>query len=186
MGVTASQLIMGPGALYSGAFGATEPADTAIATAPSSATFTDVGGTLGGVKLKIEQKFKELEVDQIVDNVGRRLTMREMTISTEMAEPTLENLVLAANGSGSITSGSGFKSFVPANDSSATQPSYRCFIFDGFAASGGVRRVIARRCLSTSNVEFEYSKDKQTTFKVEFSCHYVSPSIAPYKVIDQA
>jgi hypothetical protein len=134
MGVTASQLIMGPGALYSGAFGATEPADTAIATAPSSATFTDVGGTLGGVKLKIEQKFKELEVDQIVDNVGRRLTMREMTISTEMAEPTLENLVLAANGS----------------------------------------------------VEFEYSKDKQTTFKVEFSCHYVSPSIAPYKVIDQA
>jgi hypothetical protein len=177
---------MGPGVLYSAAFGATEPASTAIGSPPSSSVFTDVGGTMGGVQLKIDQNFKELEVDQIVDIPGRRLTKREMTIATSMAEPTLENLVVAANGAGSITTGSGFKSFEPSNDTSATQPTYRCLLFDGIAPSGGTRRVIARRCLSTSGVEFEYSKDKQTVVKVEFSAHYVSPSIPAYKLIDAA
>lgn len=185
MGVTASNLLMGPGTLYSGAFGATEPADTAVGSAPDSAVWTDVGGTQDGVTITINQEFTELEVDQIVDVVGRRLTKRDMTIATNMAEVTLENLSFASNGAATISTGTGFKALEPGNDTSATQPDYRALVFDGFAPGGGQRRVIARRVLSTDNAEFAYSKSDQTVLTVTFSAHYVSPSIAPYKIVDE-
>lgn len=177
---------MGPGTLFNGAFGATEPADTAVATAPNGAVWSDVGGTQDGVTLTINQEFKELEVDQIVDVPGRRLTKRDMVIKTNLAEPTLENLAFASNGAAQITTGTGFKSLEPANDTSATQPNYRALLFDGIAPGGGNRRVIARRCLSTDNVEMAYKKDSQTVFSVAWSAHFVSNSIPAYKIIDES
>ncbi len=59
MGVTASNLILGPARLYIGAFGGAEPADSAVTpngvtTPPSSAVWTDVGGTDGGVTYGVE------------------------------------------------------------------------------------------------------------------------------------
>lgn len=184
MSVSVSSLVMGPGVLYSGAFGATEPADTAVATVPSSGVWTDVGGTMGGVELTIDQKFKELEVDQVVDIPGQRLVSRTMMLKTSMAEPTLENLSFSSNASASITTGTGFKALEPSNTNSATQPTYRALIFDGFAPGGGNRRVIARRCLNTSGVKFAYKKDSQTVFDVEFTAHFVSASIPAYKIVD--
>lgn len=176
---------MGPGTLYSGAFGAAEPADTAVASAPNGAVWTDVGGTKDGVTLTINQEFTELEVDQVVDVVGRRLTKRDMQLKTNMAEVTLENLAFASNGAATITTGAGFKALEPANDTSATQPDYRALLFDGFAPGGGNRRVIARRTLSTDNAEFAYSKGDQTVLSVTWSAHYVSNSVRPYKIIDE-
>jgi hypothetical protein len=58
-------------------------------------------------------------------------------------------------------------------------------IFDGYAPAGFRRRVIARKVLSTNNVAFEYSKKNQTELTVEFSCHYVSSTVKPWKVVDQ-
>lgn len=183
--VSTSNLLLGPGTLYYGDFGATEPADTAVATAPDSGDWTDVGGTNDGVTLSIEQEYTELTVDQIVDRVGSRLTNRTMTVATNLAEPTLENLSLVVNGGGTVSSGSGYKSFSPANDTSATQPTYCALIFDGIAPGGGIRRVFGRRMLSTENVEFAYSKEDQTVFSVTFTAHYVSNSITPFKIVDE-
>lgn len=185
MGVTVSNLTMGPGTLNFGDFGATEPADTAVATPPSGADWTDIGGTQDGVTLTINQEFKELEVDQVVDVPGRRLTKRDMQIKTNLAEPTLENLAFVSNASATISTGTGYKSLEPSNDTSATQPTYKALLFDGIAPGGGNRRVIVRRTLSTDNAEFAYKKDSQTVFTATFSAHYVSPSIAPYKIIDE-
>lgn len=185
MAVTASSLTMGPGTLYHGAFGATEPADTAVASAPNGAIWTDVGGTMDGVTLTINQEFAELTVDQIVDVAGRRLTKRDLTLATNLAEPTLENLSLVSNASATIATGSGFKSLEPSNDTSATQPTYKALLFDGIAPGGGNRRVIGRKMLSTDNAEFAYTKDSQTVFTVTFSAHFVSSVIPPYKVIDE-
>lgn len=141
---------------------------------------------MDGVTLTINQEFTELAVDQIVDVPGRRLTKRDMTIGTNLAEPTLENLSLATNGGGTITTGTGFKSLEPSNDTSATQPSYVAGLFDGIAPGGGTRRVIVRKMLSTDNVEFAYTKDAQTVFTVLFSAHYVSSSIPAYKLVDES
>jgi hypothetical protein len=182
MTVTAANLIMGPGVFYFGDFGATEPTDANVGSAPG-AGWNDAGGTLGGVVLNILQEYKELEVDQIVDPVGSRLIKRVMTLATQLAEATIENLARSLNNV-VPTPGAGFTAFEPPNDNSATQPLYRAFIFDGWAPGSFRRRVIGRRILNVSSTESPYSKDGQTIFKVEFKCHYVSDAIKPFKVVD--
>ena len=189
MAVNVTNLTMGPGEVYWGAFGASEPADTDVSNripnTSVSADWTDLGGTNGGVTLELELDYTELEVDQVVDIVGRRLTKREMKVNTSLAETTLENLVLANNG-GTVTTGAGFKTFTPKMDTSAATPEYIALIFDGVNGDSSLRRrVIARRVLSVAGIGQEYSKDSQTLFPVEFSCHYVSEAITPFKYIDE-
>lgn len=185
MAVTATNLTQGPATLYTGAFGATEPADTVVNTTPPSSSWTDVGGTNDGVKLSIDQTYTELEVDQIVDRVGSRLTKRDFMVETTFAEPTLANLSLAMNG-GTSASGSGYSSFEPSYASSATQPTYKALLFDGWAPGGAYnRRVIVRKALSTDATELAYTKDKMTVYGVKFAGHYVSASIAPIHIVDQ-
>lgn len=189
MPVTTTNLIQGPGTLYIGAFGAVEPLDTAVSSPPSSEAWTDVGGTTDGVQLSIMQEFAELAVDQIVDVPGRRLTRRDFSLTTNMAEPTLENLAIAMNAGSVSTGGSGatgYKKLEPTSDTSATQPTYKAAICDGYAPEQRRRRIIVRKVLSTNNVDFAYQKDNQTVFTVTFSAHYVSPSIKPFSIVDEA
>lgn len=185
MAVVGTNLVQGPATLYKGAFGATEPADTAVNTTPPSSSWTDLGGTNDGVKLSIDQTYTELEVDQIVDRVGSRLTKRDFTVETTLAEPTLTNLSISLNG-GTSASGAGYSSFEPSFASSATQPTYIALLFDGWAPGGAYnRRAIVRKCLSTEALELAYTKDKMTVYGVKFTGHYVSSSIAPVHITDQ-
>lgn len=189
MAVNVTQLTMGPGELYWAPFGTTEPGDSEVSNrvpdTSVSGDWLDLGGTNGGVTLELELDYTELEIDQIVDVVGRRLTKREMKINSSLAETTLENFRIANNG-GTITTGSGFKAFTPKMDTSAATPEYIALIFDGVNGDTSLRRrVIARRALSVAGIGQEYSKDSQTLFPVEFSCHYVSTSIPPFKYVDQ-
>ncbi len=184
MSVVVSNLIMGPGALYRGAFGAAEPADTQVNSSPAASAWTDVGGTQDGVTLTISQTLKELEVDQVVDVPGRRLTKREATIKTNLAEATLDNLAVALNNATATVTGAGFAAWSPPNDTSATQPTYSALIFDGFAPGGFRRRVFVRRVLSTEDVGIAYKKDDQTLLPVTFAAHFVSASVAPFRIVD--
>lgn len=190
MGVTVTNLIAGPGTLYkgtqyTGAYSSTaEPANSAVNTTPQSSSWTDVGGTQDGVNLEIGREYFELAVDQIVDIPDRRLTKREFTLATNMAEATIENLAFVSNES-APTSGSGFKVYEPVNTVAASQPTYVPLIFDGYAPSQYRRRVIGRRMLSIDPVTIAYKKDTQTVLNVKFAGHYVSESLAPYKVVDQ-
>lgn len=183
--ITVSNLAQGPGDLYTGVFGAVEPADASVNAAPATSAWTGLGGTNGGIKLTIAQTYDELEVDQIVDVVGRRKTKREFSIETDLAEITLNNLVLALNET-PATTGTGFAFMEPTIDNSATQPNYFAMIMDAYAPGNNWRRrVIARRVLSTNNLQTQVSKTDQTLFSVTFSAHFVSSSIKPFKVVDQ-
>lgn len=193
MAVTVANLVQGPATLYVGAFGATEPADTAVNTGPSSVTggvWTDLGGTVDGAELTIKQEYKELEVDQVVDIPGRRLVKRDLTVKTKLAEPTFQNLVYALN-DGTTATGAGYKNYTPAFTDAATQPTYRALILHGWAAAAGAggqskrRMVILRRVLSSDDVELSYTKDKQTLLTVQWSVHYVDNSTAPFKIVDE-
>lgn len=189
MSVNVLNLAQGPGALYIGDFGATEPADAAINSAPAASAWDDAGGTLGGTTVTINQEFSELMVDQIVDVVGRRLTKRDTQIQTQMAEVTLENLQRAAN-DGAIATGGNWAKFAPSNVSAATQPTYRALLFDAYApGSNGPtilrRRIIARKVLAIANIGAPHAKDAQTVFPVTWGTHYVSDVIEPYVVVDQ-
>jgi hypothetical protein len=182
--VTSTNLIQGPATLYSGLFGATEPADSAINTTPAASAWTDMGGTQDGVKLSVNQTYSQLEVDQITLPVGSRLTKQEFTIETSLAEATLENLAVTLNG-GVTASGAGWKSLDPNVTSSATQPNYFACLLDGYAPNQFRRRIIGRRMLNTDSTELAYTKDKQTLIPAKFSGHYVSGSITPFHIVDQ-
>lgn len=185
MSVTASNLIMGPGTLYFADFGATEPADSTVATAPSASTWTDVGGTIGGVTLAVVQEYAEFEVDQLVDTPERRIVKRETSLASSLAETTLANLTLALNG-GTVTASSGYSTYDPDTTTSVTQPTYHALLFDGFAPASLRRRVVARKVLSIEGVEAPYKKDEQTVFPVKFVTHYVSGAIRPMRIIDES
>lgn len=191
MAVTSANLVAGPATVYYGSFGATEPAASAVSSAPSSAAWTDLGGTSDGVKINIDLNYFELEVDQITDRVGSRLEKREVTIETNLAEVTLANLKQALNG-GTISATAAYQTFDPLNDSSATQPTYFALLVDGWAPLGtgaasasARRRFVARKVIQTDAVGLEYKKDGQTFIPVKLTCHYVSSTTGPFQVIDQ-
>ncbi|HEY0774148.1 MAG TPA: hypothetical protein VGD51_08710 [Nocardioidaceae bacterium] len=187
MSVTVTNLIQGAATLYNGAYGtATEPADSAVNTAPpASGGWTDCGGTNDGVTLSIGQEFAELEIDQVIDVPARRQTKRDVQIQTNLAEGTLANLKLALNG-GTSASGTGYESYTPTDGLTNTEPDYSAVILDGLAPESMRRRVIGRKVLNTENVESAYKKDGQWLIPVAFATHWISASTAPYHVVDAA
>lgn len=101
--IDTTQIIQGPANLYVGAFGATEPADGTW-TALDSSIWVPAGATSGGLKLAAAMDYKSIEVDQVPDEVGVRMTGRKTTVETTMSEITLNNLKFLMNG-GAITQG---------------------------------------------------------------------------------
>lgn len=178
MTVTSSNLIQGPATLYWAPFGSTEPAT--IATAPAS-PWVDLGGTKDGVELGIADEYTVLDVDQIVYEVARRRTKRVLTIKTQLAESTLENLARAINNT-APTAG------VMAIDDGlgAFSPNYGAILLDGIAPGGFRRRVILRKTLSTDSVASAYKKDGMTLVPVTFTGHWVSASVRPLALEDAA
>ncbi|MBA5222219.1 hypothetical protein H1X69_12410 [Streptomyces griseoaurantiacus] len=185
MSVTTTNLVQGPGTLYVGDFQATEPAESAVNTAPAASAWTDVGGTQDGLKLSVDQAWAELEVDQLITTPGRRRTKQDYMVETTMAEATLENLALALNG-GTAGSGTGYKSYTPDYAStSATQPTYKSLILDGWAPDSKRRRAIVRKVLSTDGIEIAYTKENQTVYAVKWGAHWVSANVSPIYLVDE-
>ncbi|HET9384508.1 MAG TPA: hypothetical protein VFO67_05125 [Gemmatimonadales bacterium] len=184
MSVDITNLIMGPATLYHGAYAAPEPSDNQVNSTPAASAWTDVGGTTDGSTLTINQEYTELMVDQIVDVPGRRLTKRDIQLATNLAEPTLDNLVIVLNGGTVTTTGGSHEIYEPDQDSSATQPDYIALIIDGFGPDSLRRRIYGRRALSIESVGVAYKKDEQTVFPVTWGMHYVSSTTTPFKVVD--
>lgn len=183
MALTMTNLIMGPATLYNAQFGAAEPADTAVSAAPAASAWNDVGGTMGGLKLAVNQTYTALAVDQVVDVPGRRLTARDIQVVTTLAELTLQNLQLTLNG-GTVVTGAAQNTYEPASTISATQPLYTALLFDGWGPNQFRRRVIVRKVLSMANVELEYAEATQAVFAATFGAHYVSSTVTPFHIVD--
>lgn len=183
----------GPATVYYGAFGATEPAFSAIASPPSSAIWTDVGGIADGtsILLEIDLTYTDIGVEQLVDPVGARLTKRVIQFTAALEETTLANMQLAMNQLATISSGSGYNVLDPITTNSATQPTYTALLIDGWAPTTGLtenaarRRMIVRKCLSSSKVDLEYEKTKPAVFNTTWTGYWISPSVAPFEIIDQ-
>lgn len=186
------QVIQGAGRMYTGLFSATaafEPALTAVNVAPQASAWTFSGFTSDGITVTIDQTFSEMRVDQLADRVGTKMTERQLSLATNLAEATLENFTLGLN-SGTITTGSGYKLYEPVYDGTELQPIYIATLFDGYAPSSAAgvskrRRIIIRRAISTENVEMAYQKDNLTLVPVTFTSHYVSDTVAPFRFIDE-
>lgn len=191
MPVSASNLLVGTATLWTGAFGATEPADTAVATALSTPPWTDMGGTDGGVTVTAAREYFRLRVDQVVESPGRRLTELDVSVNTNLAEPTLENWKTAlAEAAGPITTGgtgpTGYAAMdIGGPDEPGTEPTYLAVIMRGKAPAGRRRLVIIRKALSIEEVESSYQKDDQVFVPVTFGAHWVSTSIKSVHIVDE-
>lgn len=192
MPASASNLLVGPGTLHTGDFGALEPADTAVAAALDDEVWTDAGATDGGVTVTAAKEYFRLRMDQTVESPGRVLTELDVTLKTNLAEPTLENWKLAlADAATAITSGGTGGTAYKAMDITGpaepgATPEYVAAIFRGRAPRGKRRLVIVRKALSFDEVESEYKRDDQTFIPVTFGAHWVSATITSVHCVDEA
>jgi hypothetical protein len=186
MPASASNLLVGAGSLWGADFGATEPTDAEVA-APLAAPWADFGATDGGVTVTVARDYFKLRMDQTVESPGRRLTELDVTLSTNLAEPTLENWAAALSDAASdITTGAGFASMdIGGPDEPGAEPDYKATIFRGRAPAGKRRLVIVRKALSFEEVESEYKRDDQTFIPITFGAHYVSQSVKSVHVVDE-
>lgn len=180
--VVTLNLLAGAGQLWTGSFGAAEPADPI--TAPAGPDWTPVGGTDGGVTADVSQTFLELKVDQIQWKVGRQRTGLDCTVKTSLAEITLANLMLSLNGGTLDTAGLTFDQYEPPSGTDNGVMAYKALLFRGVAPSGKVRQLVVRKVLSIDNIGKAYKKDAQTLIPVTFGAHWVSDAIAPFRYQD--
>jgi hypothetical protein len=182
---------MGPAIVYTAPFGTTEPTWSAITSNPA-APWTDVGGTADGtsVLLEVETSVTDIFVEQNIDPVAARVSKRVIQVTVALEEATQQNLVLAMNQMATITTGSGYSVLDPLISPTSLQPQYTAIIIDGYAPTTGTtenacrRRLVVRKCLSTSKVDFEYEKTKPTIFNTTWTGYFISTLVPPFEVID--
>jgi hypothetical protein len=186
-------IVIGPATVYAAPFPATEPAYTAITSPPSSSVWTDVGGTVDGssVLLEVEHGLTDIHVEQLLDPVAGRVTKRVIQVTAALAEASLQNLQLAMNQMLTLSPGSGYTVGDLVTTAASSQPTYMAILIDGFAPTTGTdevscrRRLIIRKCLSSSKVDFEYEKTKASVFNTTWTGYWISSSISPVELIDQ-
>jgi PPE-repeat protein len=187
MSVTEANFVLGPAQLYVAVFGSTEPTDS---TSSYSGAWVNVGATDGGVKVEIDETITDLTADQVLLSVGGRVTGQTITVTVNLAEITLANIVASMASNATITAGSGQSTLDPVTTTSATQPAYVALGIDGWAPRGtstgslNVRRMIVRKCLPDTKDSFTFDKKTQQALAVTFKAYYVSSSIAPWHFID--
>lgn len=192
--VNAGNLIMGPARLYVAPFGSTEPTDSSVTpngtTTPPSSPWTDVGGTDGGVTYETDNTYTGLQVDQIIMEVGARLTDMKFTVTTKLSEITLANLNTALNSIATTSTNSGYNTMDINVGSSASQPTYAALIIDGWApmlstGAPALRRVIVRKVLSQVKAALTFDKKTQQSLECTFQAYFVSSSIVPVHIVEQ-
>lgn len=187
---SASNIIAGAATLYRADFGATEPADTAVAT-PLDDPWVSLGGTDDGVTLTVAHDWFEARMDQTIDVPERRKTSRTITVATNLVEGTLENYLLAISQAASTieTGGTGATAWRGVDlegDDSGDVPDYSAIILQGRAPGGKRRLFLCRKVLQTEDVESAYKKDDQWLIPVTFSLHWVSSTIRPMRIVEDA
>lgn len=174
--VTPANVFSGPADVWTGTFGATEPAD---AEAAPGVGWLNVGATDGGTTATITQTYFEHMVDQVDMAVGARRTALGITAATTMAEATLANLRRALN---QVTSAA-TKIEISAENTNS-EPNYAAVLLQGPGPAGAPRLFVIRRVLSTENISYGNQKDAKTGIPVTFKGYYISPSIAPFVIDD--
>jgi hypothetical protein len=184
-------ICQGAATVYWAPYGTTEPAYAALNSVPAS-PWTDVGATTDGsaVLLEIQHTLTDIAAEQLIDPIGARITKRVIQVTASLEEATLQNLNLAMNQMSTMSVNSGYTVLDPLTSITAAQPQYMSLIIDGWAPTTGTsesscrRRMIIRKCLSSSKVDLQYEKTKPAVYATTWTGYYVSSAVAPFEVID--
>lgn len=188
-GVNVRNLIAGPAVVHVAPFGTAEPADALVAMGVG---WRHLGGTTGGVRQMVNREIFNLEVDQIPEPVGARVTNRGAQVATTLAEPTLQNWALAMGELEAAVTSTGVapaavtETLEPSEIDQASEPNYVAVCITGPGPNGKTRRIILRKVLSTESIESANEKAGQTGIPVTFTGYRVSDSIRALKMMDTA
>lgn len=192
MSVNSANLVLGPARIYWAPMGTTEPADVAVTNdgwlTPPPSPWTDFGGTDGGVNLEVDTTYTSLTVDQVIMDVGARLTEIKMSVTAPLAEITDANMAVALNNITENGSGEGYLTLDIPVGSSATQPDYSALVIDGWGpltATGSptLRRAIVRKVLSQAKVTLTADKKTQQKLECTFNAYYIGQGVAPIHIV---
>lgn len=191
--INGQNAVMGPAFVYWALFPATEPAYTALTSPPSSSVWTDVGAIVDGtsVLLEVQHTITDIHCEQLVDPIGGRVSKRVIQVTAALLEASLQNLNLAMNQMSTNSPGTGYTVFDPLTSPTALQPQYMAILIDGWAPTSGTdeaacrRRMIVRKCLSSSKVDLEYEKTKTSQFNTTWTGYFISSTLPPFEIIDQ-
>jgi len=117
--ISRDNIFGGSGRLVYADNGTAEPTDISdildIATSPYALEtgWNDFGGTEGGATLSRSYEMNEISVDQVAGVFDKEVTDWTMSVQTELAETTLENIQIAWVGSSAITTVTGVPSGYP-------------------------------------------------------------------------
>ena len=157
--------------------GATQTASPTEATPLIGAAYRNVGFTNNGLQISYQPTYDSVTVDQLLDTAKLFKSAMMVSIATEMAEGTLENVlaVFGQKGNTLVSTGSG----TSATDTLGLEagalgsaPTERQLIAVGQAptseASATERVYYARRVLSVEQSQFSLARTAATTFPVTF------------------
>lgn len=156
MAVNAQNIIVGAGVMYVAPYGT---ADNAVESA-----LYDVGATQGGVELAYEPEFLDIEVDQAFGIIDKRKIRESATLTTQMAEATLNNLLLAW-GLPAARLVNGTLSF---GEAEVTQADARTVYIVGKGPNGQKRIAKIWKAVARGNASVAFRKDEVTILNVEF------------------
>ena len=162
-----------PGTAAAGAFvTGTSYTDTLNAITPASTfAYRNVGFTNNGLQITYNPTYDSVTVDQLLDTAKLFKSAMEVMIATEMAEGTLEN-VLVVFGQGQSTLTNSGRTLGLEAGSLGIAPTERQLVAVGQAPTdvtpNSERIYYARRVLSVQQSQFSLARNTPTSFPVTF------------------
>jgi hypothetical protein len=142
---------LGPGYLYVGPLGTTEPVDLVATWASVSAAWALLGYTDAGSTFNHQLNTTPVPVAEEYDPITNAPDSRAMDLGFALAEVTATHLKTALNG-GTITSGSGCVYFEPPD------PGTEVRVMLAFQSEDGTERWIFRQCLNNGQISIPRQK----------------------------
>lgn len=126
---------------------------------------TDVGSTLGGVTIEKAVEYFEKKVDQVLDTIALTPISNKMSVKTNIAEGTLENLKLVWNESTTIASTAQGRTLTGGITTATTE---RTLSFNGKSPEGFNRTYTFHKVVAIGASAHAVKKDDVVQFPVEF------------------
>lgn len=139
----------------------------------TAAAYRNVGYTNNGLQITYNPTYDSVTVDQLLDTAKLFKSAMEVMIATEMAEGTLENiLIVFGQGKGTLTDGTTVDELGLEAGALGAAPTERQLIAIGQAPTTSgphtERVYYARRVLSVQQSQFSLARTAATTFPVTF------------------
>lgn len=171
---------VGPGLLYIGPVGSSEPNDLTTPWATVDSDWAQIGYTEEGHEFSSEPNFEAIEVAEEKIPIRWEESNKTESLSFNAAELTKDNLVRAFNG-GTVTTISGT---IVRYEPPAVGEAIRCAL--GWESDDGEERWVFRKCVQAGTVAIARRKSPQKALvTMTFNLEVVGGGIRPWTAVIQ-